>query len=641
MNLVRRCLDKSPERRLQSARDLALVLANEVSGNGLSEPNASSSSAIDASNRPPSRRRLRLAWSVALLALLGMGAALAWQWFRLTPPVEHPEARLDVVTAPTPDPIARLSIALSPDGQKIVFVAPQAGTNQLWLRAMSSAIATPLKGTDGASYPFWKPDGQSIGFFAKGMLSRIDLAGGAVQELAPANAGRGGAWSQDGTIVFTPGNIDPLYRIPDSGGTPIEVTHIVPQRQASHRFPQFLPDGRHILFYANGDDGGVYVADLASGKASRLAETDTAAVLGSDSHLLFIKRGTLYGIRFNQERNVVEGDPFRVADEVTFQMGKGAFSASMEGTVAYRAGGKLNDQLVWLSRTGKMIRSLLPPDPGGLFNPDVARDGRVLFQRGFEGGLDIWLSSGVRGELTRATDDKATEWCALWAPSGREYVFASNRTGVYDLYRKPIAGPEEVLLKSADMKVPNDWSRDGQFLLYRVQQATRSDLWVLPLTGGQAPRPFVETRFDEREGQFSPDGRWVAYQSDESGRYQIYLRPFPGGGEAIPLTADGGTQPRWRPDGRELFYLSPDERLMALPIELNARGRPRVLAPVHLFQTQISGGAVPAANRQQYAVSADGQQFLMSISQVDAAVASPITVVLNWKPGRNIAVTLK
>jgi hypothetical protein len=356
--------------------------------------------------------------------------------------------------------------------------------------------------------------------------------------------------------------------------------------------------------------------------------------------LLFIKRGTLYGLRFNEQRYVVEGNPFPVADAVTFYGGKGAFSASMEGTVAYRAGGRLNDQLVWLSRSGKTIRSLFPPDPGGLFNPDVARDGRVLFQRELDGGIDLWLSSGVRGELTRATDDTKTEWCPVWAPDDREFIFASNRSGVYDLYRKPFSGPDEVLLKSSDMKIPSDWSMNGRFLLYRVQQATRSDIWVLPLTAGQEPSPFVQTRFDEREGQFSPDTRWVAYQSDESGRYQIYIRPFPGPGEPIPLTADGGTQPRWRPDGRELFYISPDERLMALPVELNVGGAPpRVLAPVPLFQTQISGGVVPGANRQQYAVSADGQQFVMSIRQADAEAASPITVVLNWKPGRDIALT--
>ena len=631
MNLVRRCLDKSPEHRFQSARDLALVLSNELADGGLGH----------ASGASAARRRVRAAWTVAAVALVGMGMALAWPWMRRTPPVERGEVRLDVVTPPALDPNALLSLALSPDGEKLVFVAPVDGANRLWVRTMSSPTATALKGTDGAAFPFWKPDSQSIGFFAKGMLNRIDLAGGAVRELTRANAGRGGAWSQDGTIVFTPGNIDPLYRIPDTGGASVQVTRLSSSgRQGSHRFPQFLPDARHIIFFVTGEDAGVYSADISTGEPSRIVEADTSAVLGPDGHLLFIQRGTLYGVRFDERRLVVEGDPFPVAEEVTFQYGKGAFSSSMAGTVAYRTGGRLKDQLVWLDRSGKSLRSLFPPDPGGFFNADVAADGRVLLQRSFDGGMDIWLSSGISGQLSRATVDKATHWCPVWAPGGSQFAFASNRTGVYDLYRKPVAGPEEVLLKSSDTKIPTHWSRDGSFILYRVQQETRSDLWVLPLTSGEKPFPFVQTRFDEREGQFSPDTRWVAYQSDESGRYQIYLQAFPGPGEPIPVTADGGTQPRWRPDGRELFYISPDEKLMALPVELSADGRrPRVLAPVPLFQTQISGGAVPGANRQQYSVSADGQQFLMSIRVADAEVAPPITMVLNWKPGRSIALS--
>ena len=197
---------------------------------------------------------------------------------------------------------------------------------------------------------------------------------------------------------------------------------------------------------------------------------------------------------------------------------------------------------------------------------------------------------------------------------------------------RPATGPDEILLKSPGRKLPTDWSHDGRHILYRVLQDTRSDLWVLPVGSGQAPFPFLETRFDEREGQFSPDGRWVAYQSDESGQYQIYLQPFPGPGVRIPVTVDGGTQPRWRRDGQELFYLSPDEKLMAVPIALNSNGQPpKISAPTALFQTQISGGAVPDANRQQYDVSPDGQQFLMSVSVVDADVPR-ISMVLNWKP---------
>jgi WD40 repeat protein len=372
------------------------------------------------------------------------------------------------------------------------------------------------------------------------------------------------------------------------------------------------------------------VVALSGGAPTRLTESDSSAAIVA-GHLLFIRRGTLYGLRFDEKRLTTDGEAFPVAESVTNILSKGAFTASATGTVAYRAGGRLKEQLVWLDRSGKTVRSILPPDEGGLFNPVVGADGRVLFQRSLDGNFDLWLSDGARGGLTRMASDPAIEWCPVWSSDGQRIVFGSNRLGTYDLYQRPVAGPDEILLKLPGRNMPTDWSRDGQYILYRVMQGTRSDLWVLPVGSGQAPFPFLQTQFDEREGQFSPDGHWIAYQSDESGWYQIYLKPFPGPGESIPVTVDGGTQPRWRRDGRELFYLSPDEKLVAVPIALNGNGPPRLASPVALFQTQISGGPVPGANRQQYDVSPDGQQFLMSVSVADAVVP-PISMILNWKP---------
>lgn len=626
--VVRKCLAKDPEARWQTARDLRdeLTWIAETAA----APDSRALSIADTSSQA-ARSRARTAWAIAA-ASIGLIAAVGWAWLRpSSSPAVAAEVRLDVATPPATSPTSLLSMALSPDGRKLAFVAAADGVDRLWVRALDSPVATVLRGTEGASYPFWKPDGQSLGFFANGMLNRIDLAGGAVQRLAPANAGRGGAWNRQGTIVFTPGNIDPLYRIPDTGGTPAPFTQSS-GAQASHRFPQFLPDGEHVVFYVQATGAsGLYTAALSDGEATRLVDSDTSAA-NAPGHLLFIRRGTLYAVRFDEERRAVDGEPFPVAESVTFIPGKGAFTASASGTVAYRGGGRLKDQLVWFDRSGMPARSILAPDEGGLFNPVVGADGRVLFQRTGDGN-DIWLSGGAMGGLTRMTLDNTTEWCPVWSPGGRRFAFASNRSGTFDLYQKSLGGAdEELLFKSTAMKIPTDWSRDGRYLLYRTQSETRSDLWVLPLAGGNAPFPLAETRFDEREGQFSPDGRWVAYQSDESGRYQIYLQPFPKSGERIPVTVDGGTQPRWKPDGRELFYLSPDEKLVAVPIVMNSNGQtPKVLAPITLFQTQISGGAAPGANRQQYDVSPDGQRFLMSISVVDANV-QPISMVLNWTP---------
>jgi Tol biopolymer transport system component len=253
-------------------------------------------------------------------------------------------------------------------------------------------------------------------------------------------------------------------------------------------------------------------------------------------------------------------------------------------------------------------------------------------QRLFEGNTDIWLAGGDRGGMIRATTNEAAqEWCPVWAPDGQRFAFASNPNGSFDLFERSVSGAERVLLASNELKLPTDWSRDGRFLLYRVHEATRSDLWALPLENGEKAFPVVKTRFDEREGQFSPDSRWIAYQSDESGGYQIYLQPFPGPGERIAVSVDGGTQPRWSPDGRELFYLAADESLMSAPVSFTAGGRAQVQAPTRLFQTRISFGAVPGANRQQYAVAPDGKRFLVTVGSIPES-APPITVVLNWRP---------
>jgi Tol biopolymer transport system component len=568
-------------------------------------------------------------WMTAGAAAIAIVAAAAGRYLTPASAPAASEMRLDIATPLVPNASALVSMALSPDGGTLAFVAEADGATRIFVRPLSSPTETPLKGTEGASYPFWKPDGRSIAFFARGMLNRLDLNGGAVRALAPAISGRGGAWTADGTILFTPGNIDPLYRIPEDGGTPVAVTRGTPG--GHYRFPQLFPDGRHALAFSGPTNGAVHVVTLATGDARRLFEADTAAVLGPSSHLLFARDGTLYARRFDQERLTMEGDPIVIAESVALLPGKGAFTASAE-TMAYRRGERVKDQLVWLDRSGTRVQTLAPPDSGGPFNAEVARDGRVVMQRLFEGNTDIWLAGGDRGGMIRATTNEAAqEWCPVWAPDGQRFAFASNPNGSFDLFERSVSGAERVLLASNELKLPTDWSRDGRFLLYRVHEATRSDLWALPLENGEKAFPVVKTRFDEREGQFSPDSRWIAYQSDESGGYQIYLQPFPGPGERIAVSVDGGTQPRWSPDGRELFYLAADESLMSAPVSFTAGGRAQVQAPTRLFQTRISFGAVPGANRQQYAVAPDGKRFLVTVGSIPES-APPITVVLNWRP---------
>jgi Tol biopolymer transport system component len=492
-----------------------------------------------------------------------------------------------------------------------------------------------------------------VGFFADSKLKRIDIEGGSPQTLADA-INRGGTWSPDGTILFTRNTTGPLSRIPASGGQPVAVTKL--EKHTSHRFPQFLPGGRQFLFYAQGtpETTGIYLGSLDSSETKRLAAADTAGVYSADGSLLFIRAGTLFAQWLDLRRRELTGDPVTVADPVTFDTGLnvGALSASAADLVAYRSGGAGQRQLVWFDRSGKTLGTLGAPDANNLGAPRLSPDGRrVAASRTVQGNTDIWLQDATR--TTRFTFDPSLDRDAVWSPDGGRIVFDSTRKG-RDLYIKPSngAGSEELLVESAQDKVAYDWSRDGRFLLYRSSDPqTASDIWVLPMEGDRKPFVFLKTNFDERQAQFSPDGRWVAYTSNESGRYEIYVRPFFHGGlsaktEGGPapvsgtasgtstggqwqVSTSGGISPRWRADGKELYYIAPDGKLMATPIAASgATIAPGT--PVALFQTRIYGGGTDVSVGTEYDVSGDGR-FLIETVLEDAA--SPITLLQNWSAG--------
>ena len=625
--VVQKCLAKDPDQRWQSAQDLRDELKWIAEGRSTPGPIVGSRGGATIG------RRERVAWTAAGIALIVATAAFVWAVGIRRTTVDVSEERLDIATPPTTDQEVLLSLAVSPDGRQIVFVAPSDGTNRLWLRPLNSATARPLQGTEGATFPFWKPDNLSVGFFANGWLKRVDLSDGAVQELAPASSGQGGAWSEDGMIVFAPDNLKPLYRVPEHGGTVVVLTNLIAGKHVSHRFPQLLSDGRHLLFYAIGtpDSQGEYLVAIDSGDPIRLFPADTAAVLAGD-RLLFIRKGTLFAADLDIQRQAVKGEPVQVTARVLYEPGNGAFSASATGVIAYRAGEKARRQLAWFDRSGKLLETVTAPDISPL-NPDVSQDGRILFQLAVNDSADIW--EGTRSGITRVTTDPANEWCAVWSKVGSgRFAFASNRNGVtYDLFQRSRDGTEKALFTSNDLKIPTDWSRDGHFLLYRVFGKSGSDLWVLPLEGdAQKPFAFADTQFDEREGQFSPDGHWVAYQSNERDHFEIYLKPFPGPGDTMPITSEGGTQPRWGANGKELFYIAPDGMLMSVPMTWGADGQPRVAGrPTVLFRARTAFGPVPGGNRQQYGVALDGR-FLIN-REPDDPTAAPITVILHWSAG--------
>ena len=558
----------------------------------------------------------------------------AVQYLQQTPP---PETRLDIVTPATDQPT---SFALSPDGRQIVFVAADDGASRLWLQSLATTTAQPLVGTEGATYPFWAPDGEAIGFFAGGALKRLDLGGGAPKTLTPALSGSGGTSNTDGVILFAPSSFGPLMRVSAAGGEAVEVTTIGP-RQSGHRWPHFMPDGRRFLFYVFGtpDTAGVYLGSLDGSAPTRLTLADSAGVYLPSGWLLYVRAGALVGQRLGLAEAALMGEPMMLADGVavdgTF---RSAVSVSATGLVAYRTSVGSQRQLTWIDRSGMVLGTVGAPDGSDLSHPRVSPDGRrVAVYRTVQGNSDIWLLDGSR--MSRFTFDAALDERPLWSPDGTRLVFRSNRTGQFDLYQKLAsgAGAEERLVPSNQAKSPYSWSADGRFLLYLILgPQANADLWVVPMVGDRTPSVFLETPYRETYGAFSPDGRWVAYQSDESGRPGIYVRPFvphgaagtgTGGGQ-WQVSTEGGVFPAWRPDGKELYYLNAAGVMMGAPITI-AGATLEPGAPVALFPTHIYGGGMDAQQGRQYDLARDGR-FLINI-ELDSAEA-PITLLQNWNP---------
>ena len=625
VRLLHRCLEKDHTRRLRDIGDARLEIDEAQRAPRRGAPEASGAW----------RHRERLAWIAVVVVVAAAGAAAWWLAPRATP---GSEVRVDIATPPTADDV---SLALSPDGERIAFVATTDGQPRLWLRSLDSVVARPLAGTEGAAYPFWSPDGRSIAFFANNTLKRIDVAGGPAQTLTNTSPGRGGTWNRDGVILFA--SLDgALRRVSDKGGESTVVTHVDTPRQMNHRFPQFLPDGQHFLLYVRGapDVQGVYVASLDGTPPRRLLGADSAAWYTS-GHIFFIRQGALLAQSFDAARLEPTGDAAAIAEPIAVDAtGLGAaLSVSTAGPVAYRAasasGGR---QLVWFDRSGAEIRKVGSPDTATLLHPELSADGRrVAVARNVNGNQDVWIVETARGVLNPFTFDAAIEDYPIWSPDARHVIFQSNRKGAFDLYMKSTSGDggETMLLSTPTFKSPTDWSPDGRFVLYRTTDPeTGYDLWALPLDSKTQPFPLAQTNAEERDGQFSPDGRWIAYQSNESGRFEIYVQAFPKPQERWRISTNGGAQVRWRHDGRELFYLALDGQLMAVPLRLDSQGQTvDAGTPVPLFRPRLVGGAVRGVNRQQYAVSSDGREFLINTPTEDTPV-SPITLILNWKPTR-------
>jgi Tol biopolymer transport system component len=478
-------------------------------------------------------------------------------------------------------------------------------------------------------------------------MKRIDVDTGSIRTLTVSLA-CGGSWNSDGTILFSSPMFGPISRISAAGGGPAAQTRITAMdrpRQTSHRFPQFLPDGRQFLYYAVGtpEARGVYVADLNGSQPRRLVDADTAAVYHSSGYLFFVRHGTLFAQQFDPSSTSLSGSPVQVDTQVAFDPTRyiAAMSATSNGVLVYRPGPVVGlRQFVWLDRAGKEIRRVGDPDSANALDPALSADEQqVALHRTLNGRPDIWFLESAHAALSRFTSEGVAgvgfgAIRPIWSPDGNDIVFASLAKGVTDIFRRSVTGGNaELILETDQPKAATDWSTDGRVLLYRsADPKTGWDIWALPLDINRRPgTPFqvVRTNFDETNGQLSPDGKWVAYQSNETGRFEIYVQPFPGPGRRLPISKDGGAQVRWRRGGKELFYVALDDRLMAVPIRIAPNGQSLESGtPAPLFLTHL-GGAVQGANRQQYMPSSDGQRFL--VNAVLAAPTTPITVLLNWK----------
>jgi len=614
VRLLRLCVEKDPRQRRQSAGDVRIDLER-----ARSEPTPATL---------PRVRRGLLPYALwAAVSVIAIGA-LAATWATRRGRDAVPELRLGIETPPTLDP---MHFAVSPDAAYVVYAAPARIDERprLYLRAMNRTEAQPLTGTDGARFPFWSPDSRSIGYFADRKLFRIDVAGGPPRVLAPAANPLGGAWGADGTVLFAPTSVSPLFRVPASGGKPVAATRLQSPEQTNHRAPSFLPDGRRFLFYAAGEpnDSGLYLGSLDGGTPTRLTGADSTGAYLPPDRVVFVQQGKLVARRIDAARGELSGDPVTVAAGVSVTAGLGWFSTSTNGTVAYRSGTEAPRRMTWFDHAGKIL------EVGEDLNaPAISQDGHYLaYDRTIDGNRDVWILDRDRGGLTPLTRHPAVDGHPVWSPDGSQIAFESQRNGTFDIWVKPATGgvAEAMALETANNEWPLDWSRDGKFLLFQRcdENYTSSDLLALPMTGDdRTPVVIADTPFEERTGSFSPDGRWVAYETDESGRPEVVVKAFLRPSGITRVSTDGGATPRWSADGSEIYFISPDGKVMAASVS-DTGSALNIGKAAARFATHI----ISQVFTFQYARSHDGR-FVVVNRQVERASASPITVLFHWKP---------
>jgi Tol biopolymer transport system component len=535
-------------------------------------------------------------------------------------------------------PFAANDLALSQDGRMLAIVAYSARANNyvLWTYEVGGRRTSSLEGTQGASYPFWSPDGKSIAFFADGKLKEVDMPGGQVQLLCDAPNGRGGTWNRDGVIVFTPEASGGLSRVPSSGGSPAEMTKPDASRlETSHRWPVFLPDGKHFLYLAANFSGqlennAIFLGSLDSQERRLIVSTSANVAYAEPGYLLYLRDNkTLVAQSFDRRRYVLSGEPHTLSDEVLYTplVDRAVFSVSGGDVLVTQTGkGGSLSQLTWFDRNGKSAGT--GGVPGSYNNIRLSPDGRrvVADQTDPDGRrIDIWIHEPAGGATARLTFDPSLHQAPIWSPDGKQVLFNSNRKLGTHLFLKNAdgSGSEEEVADLGDVVQVNpwDWSRDSKYVLVKKV----NELWYLSWPERVA-KPLLQAKWTVRNAQFSPDGRWIAYASNETGSMEIYVSSFPSANGKWQVSSGGGQEPKWRQDGKELFYLSADGKMMAAAVTAGVSFEAR--SPVALFQTHRRQ-PVSAQDVFSYDVSGDGQKFLI-ITKVDEANTAPLSVLLNW-----------
>jgi eukaryotic-like serine/threonine-protein kinase len=625
--LVQGCLAKDPDERWQSTADVRRQLqwiATTQSGSG-----------ITAATEPPAKRLRHAGWmaaaalAVALVGVLIFGdgrsgdvASTPVVRFSIAPPAGTTFAA-DIAQVPS------TQLAVSPDGSSVVFVAASPGRRaRLWVRQLSATDPRLLAGTEDASYPFWSPDSRSIGYFAQGKLKRTDLDGGSPLELCDVGSDpRGGTWNQAGVILFARDTASGLSQVSASGGAPDAVLDLAPGDN-SYRWPSFLPDGRRFLFHIRARNGrSIHLGSLGSRGFRRvLTDAPYSAVYADPGYLLTVRDRTLFAYPFDENALPITGDGLRLADNVGGSTTlRASFSVSPAGVLVYAGPLRTPSRLEWFDRTGKSINT--PTDVGDYLNFRLAPEGRRVAVTKVDqksDTTDVWLLDERNG-LERFTDNPGTDTSPVWSHDGTRIMFRSDRAGGNFPFERPAdrSAPERQVAQVETVFL-TDWASDDERIAFHSSPSGSYDAGVLELTNGAKPRFVAPTKFTEIDGRFSPDRRWFAYSSDSSGRMEVYVAPA-SGSAGIRASVGGGSEPHWRNDSRELFYMGSDGRITAVAVGPGPALDLGATTP--LFQTRaLFPGSI---FRMNYDVSGDGKRFLVS-TPVEGAGTSPITVVMNW-----------